>query len=67
MFTTTITFITNYIYYQSLVDHNDNVGVGVDDITVIIISPHWNFNIFGINNHDINSVPIVTIGALAHS
>ena len=51
---------------QSLVDCGDNAGVSGEDITVINITPYRHVNIQGINNHDITSVTVFTVGALAH-
>ena len=51
---------------QSLVDQGDNGWVTGEDGTTINTCPHMNFNIRGIDNNEITSVTIYTIGNLDH-
>ena len=57
----------NRTYFQSLVDQCDNGGVVGEDVSVGNTSPYRHVDIRGIDNYEINSVPIATVGSLAHS
>ena len=57
----------NHPHCKSFFDWGDNGGVSGEDITVINTSPQMHVNIRGIENNEITSVPIDTIGALNHS
>ena len=57
----------SHTYFQSLVGRGDNGGVTGEYVTVVNATPHRHVNIRGIGNHKITSVPIYTVGDLAHS
>ena len=59
--------VHNLTRFKSLVDCGSNEGVSVEDVNVINTSPQIHFNIRGIDNHEITSVPIDTVGTLDHS
>ena len=56
----------NRPHCQSLVDRSDNVGVAGEDVNVINTQPNRQVKILGIDNNEINSVSIDTIGYLDH-
>ena len=66
---TTFIYISthNRTYCQSLVEQGDNLVVSGEYFTVINTSLHRHVNFQGIDYHEINSVPIATISALADS
>ena len=55
------------VHQSALVDRGANGGVAGNDVRVIFKSPTRTVNIRGIDNHQIDSVPIVTAGAVATS
>ena len=57
----------NCTHCKSLVGRGANGGVAGEDVTFINISPHRHVKIQGIDNHEINSVHIATVGVLDHS
>jgi hypothetical protein len=48
----------------SLIDRGANGGVAGDDVRIINQSPHRKVDIQGLDNHQVNSVPIVTAGGV---
>jgi hypothetical protein len=52
---------------SSLIDRGANGGIAGSDTRVIELHPHRTVVIRGIDNHEINSLPIVTAGAVARS
>jgi hypothetical protein len=52
---------------SSLIDRGANGGIAGSDVRVINRHPHQHIDIWGIDDHKISSIPIVTAGALATS
>ena len=50
-----------------MIERVANGGIPGEDVTVVNTSPQRHINIQGIDNHDITSTPIATVGALDHS
>ena len=50
--------------HGSLIDRGANGGVAGDDVRIIEQSPHRKVDIQGLDNHQVNSVPIVTAGGV---
>ena len=50
-----------------MVDRVANVGIAGEDVTVLNTFPHRHVNIQGIDNHNITSILIATVGDLDHS
>ena len=53
--------------FGSLVDRGANGGVAGEDVRVIAKHPHRKVDIQGIDNHQLSSVPIATVGGVVSS
>ena len=50
-----------------MVDWSDNGGFSWEDVTFINKYPHRHVNVLGIDNNEISTIPVATVGSLYHT
>ena len=58
---------TNRIHKKSLVDQGANGGAAGDDSRAISYHPDRKVDVLGIDNHAVNSTPVVTAGGVVET